>query len=289
MQIAVTAASGRLGRATLKALSARVELDRLVAVARRPEAVEMPGLAVRAGDYASVAGMSSALDGIDTAVCISAPVAGGADRLQLHRNVLEAAQAAGVRKVIYTSVIGNERGAETSFAPFQAINEATEEMLQRSGLEWIVARNGLYLDLDIQHIRHAQEHGRIYRNNGGAGRCGYISIAELGAALAALATSELCNGSVLNLVGELHTQAELVELVNAAYGLNVRYQPITLEENVARFMADERIAARGEAVARMLSGCFECMERGGFEVSSDFERATGRPPLSIPEQLATLR
>ncbi|MEE4185860.1 MAG: NAD(P)H-binding protein [Gammaproteobacteria bacterium] len=289
MQIAVTAATGRLGEATLRALSGQVAPDQLIAVAREPERVGLPGIAARHGDYASPDSLVAAFAGIDTVVFISAPVAGGSDRMQLHRNVIEAARQAGVRKVIYTSVIGNERAEQTLFAPFQAINRDTEALLQYSGLDWVIARNGLYLDLDILHIRKADTHGGVYRNNGGTGRCGYISIAELGAALAALATSDACNGTVVNLIGDLHTQAELVEFVNAAYGLNVSYEPITLEQNVARFMADERIAARGEAVARMLSGCFECIDRGGFEVNSDFERAVGRPPLSIPEQLATLR
>jgi len=289
MQIAVTAATGRLGQATLRALHDRVAADRLVAIAREPERVVLPDIVARPGDYASRASMAAAFAGIDTVVFISAPVAGGSDRMQLHRNVIEAAQQAGVRKMIYTSVIGNELAEDTLFAPFQAINRDTEALLQYSGLEWVIARNGLYLDLDIVHIRHADTHGGVYRNNGGTGRCGYISIAELGAALAALATDDSCNGSVVNLIGELHTQAELVEFANAAFGLNVRYEPISLEQNVARFMADERIAARGEAVARMLSGCFECIDRGGFEVNSDFERAAGRPPLSIPQQLATLR
>jgi len=289
MQIAVTAATGRLGEATLRALSGSVAADQLVAIARAPERVRVPGIVARHGDYASAEGMAAAFAGIDTIVFISAPVAGGSDRMQLHRNVIEAAQQAGVRKVIYTSVIGNERAEETLFAPFQAINRDTEALLQYSGLDWVIARNGLYLDLDILHIRHADTHGGVYRNNGGTGRCGYISIAELGAGLAALATSESCNGTIVNLIGDLHTQAELVGFVNAAYGLNVRYEPITLEQNVARFMADERIAARGEAVARMLSGCFECIDQGGFEVSSDFEQAVGRPPLSIPQQLETLR
>jgi len=287
-KIAVTAASGRLGHEILRSLLTRCQPEQVVAVARDPSRVQPGDIEKRPGDYASAEQMQTALAGLDTVVMISAPVAGGSDRLALHKNVIAAARAAGVRKLIYTSVIGNELAAATQFAPFQAITRQTEVELQASGMEWIVARNGLYLDLDLLHIRHAHAHGGVYRNNGAEGRCGYISIAELGFALAALACSDACNGQVLNLVGEAFTQAELVQFANQAYGLAVRYEPISAQQNFERFMADERIAARGEDVARMLTGCFEAIAAGAFDVPSDFAAAAGRPPLSILEQMAAI-
>ena len=286
--VAVTAASGRLGREILQSLLARCRSEQVVAVARDPSRVQVAGIDKRRGDYESSEQMQAALTGIDTVVMISAPVAGGSDRLALHRNVIAAAKAAGVRKLIYTSVIGAELATQTMFAPFYAINRQTEADLQASGMEWIAARNGLYLDLDLVHIRHANEHGGVYRNNGGEGRCGYISIAELGFALAALACSNACNGQVVNLIGDTYTQAELVQFANEAYGLSVRYESISAQQNFARFMADERIAARGEDVAKMLTGCFEAIAIGAFDVPSDFVKAAGRMPLSIPEQMAAI-
>lgn len=288
MKIAVTAASGRLGTATLEHLTHRVPRDNVVAVARNPSRVVARDIEKRVGDYESPEQMRAALDDIDTVVMISAPVAGGGDRLAMHRDVINAARQAGVRKLIYTSVIGNELAEDTYFEPFYRVNKDTERCLMESGLEWVVARNGLYLDLDLLHIRHAHEHGGVYRNNAGEGRCGYISIDELGFALARVAVTEHCDGMAVNLFGELHTQAELVALVSKALGLNVRYEPISLEANVARFMQDERIAARGEDVAKMLSGCFQCMEKGVYEVTSQFERAAGRPARPLSEQLAKL-
>ncbi len=288
MKVAVTAANGRLGTATLSELTGHLAPGDIVAVARDPARIQATGVEQRAGDYNSVEQMRAALDGADTVIMISAPVAGGGDRLTLHRNVIEAARQAGVRKLIYTSVIGNERAAGTYFAPFYDVNIATEQLVKESGLVWAIARNGLYLDLDMHHIRHADAHDGIYRNNAGQGRCGYISIAELGVALAGMATSDRCDGMTVNLFGELHTQAELVAFANEAYGLHVRYEPISLEANIARFMQDEKIAARGEDVAKMLSGCFQCMEKGAYEVPSHFERAAGRPAKPIPQQLAEI-
>lgn len=288
MKVAVTAATGRLGRAVLAELCARLPPGDVIAVARDPSRIDTPGVERRAGDYTAVEQMREALTGCDVVVMISAPVAGGGDRLELHRNVVTAAKSVGVSKLIYTSVIGNELAEGTYFAPFYHVNHATELLVQQSGLNWVIARNGLYLDLDILHIRHADTHGGVYRNNAGEGRCGYISIAELGYALAEIAVTDRCDGMAVNLFGELYTQAQLVAFANDAFGLSVRYEPISLEQNVARFMQDERIAARGEVVAQMLSGCFECMEKGAYEVASHFRRAAGRDALSIPEQLAAM-
>jgi NAD(P)H dehydrogenase (quinone) len=233
--------------------------------------------------------MTAALDGVDTVIMISAPVAGDSDRVAMHRNVIDAAKQAGARKIIFTSVIGDGREAGTYFEATQNVNRQAEQDIQASGLEWIVARNGLYLELDLVHIKLANVSGGVYRNNGGDGRCGYIGIEELAFALARLAVSDECNGEIVNLIGPTYTQAELVEMANQVFGLNVRYEAISVEENIKKFMANEQIAARGIQVAQMLSGCFQCIAKGAYDVTSDFERATGRPPKSVLEQMEQIR
>lgn len=288
MKVAVTAASGRLGQAILKKLADKLGPEQVIGVARAPERIEVPGIEKRKGDYQSTEEMTEAFRDIDTAIMISAPVTPGTDRVAMHRNVIDAAKQAGVRKMIYTSVIGNGDEVGTNFFATQQVNRQAEQDLEESGLDWIVGRNGLYLELDLAHIIRADAEG-VYGNNGGSGRCGYITIDELACAFTELATSDRCNGQVLNLVGENRTQAELIELANDVFGINVEYRPITVEQCVDKFMADETIAARGEEVARMLAGCFQCVEKGAFDVPSDFERAAGRPAKSTREQMEDVR
>jgi NAD(P)H dehydrogenase (quinone) len=285
--IAVTAASGRLGHAILRQLLEMTGPEQLLAVARDPAKVDVAGITVRAGDYNDVAQMTSALDGADTVLMISAPVVTGTDRVQLHRNVIEAAKAAGAKRIIFTSVIGGEAARGTLFGPAQEINLQAEADIAASGLDWAVARNALYVDLDLMHIRRAQDTG-VYRNNGGEGRCGYLSIDELAYALAKLAVNDAAKGRIYNLVGENLTQAELVGLACEVFGIDVRYEPWTSAENIARFMQDETIAARGEEVAKMLTGCFECIAKGAYDVPSDYEAAAGRPARSVREQMEAI-
>jgi NAD(P)H dehydrogenase (quinone) len=248
----------------------------LVAVARSPERVKIAGIEKRSGDYGAVASMTAALAGIDTAVLISAPIEKGTDRAQLHRNVIGAARAAGVHTLIYTSVIGIDAEGETLYSASQQVHRRTEAALRESGLASVILRNGLYLELDVQHIIAAERVG-VYANPGGMGRAPYITIDELAYASAQVAATPVRHhGALYNLVGECITQGELVAMTNQVLGLHVRYESMS-DEAYLRL----RTAERGEAVARMLTGCFQCIRMGAFEVPSHFEAAAGRPPKSL--------
>ncbi len=283
MKIAVTAASGNLGRLVVAELARTIGAENIVGVARTPEKIGIAGIETRGGDYSDAAIWPEVLEGIDTVVLVSSP-AGPWDRVQLHWNVIEGGVVAGVRKMLYTSVIGNGKEALTRYAPVAAINRQTEAHLQASGMEWVVPRNGLYLEFDVAHIIDADKTGGIFRNNGGEGRCGYISRAEIAYATAKLALDDKHNGTTLNLVGDCHTQAELVTLVNEIYGTRVRYAAITDDEYFAQLEP-----LRGKIVADMLTGCYQCIRNGAYDVPADFATAAGRRAKSLWQQIGEIR
>ncbi len=282
MKIAVTAASGRLGHALLRCLTEHAGVSDVVAVARNPARVQVPGIEKRPGDYQSADSMRAALHGIHTVVMISAPVAAGGERVGLHRNVIAAARQSGVQRVLFTSVIGNGLEMDTMFGATQQVNRQTEADLQGSGLEWLIGRNGLYLDLDLIHMRKANETG-VYTNPAGEGHCPYLSIDEIAYAYARLATDGRQVGQIYNISGEALSQAALLRLACEVFKLSVRYEVISDEECIARFGA--LMPERGEAVARMLTGCFQSIRAGAFDVPSHFREATGRPAKSVREMM----
>ncbi|MBL8200422.1 MAG: NAD(P)H-binding protein [Chromatiales bacterium] len=285
MTIAITAASGRLGHAILRELVRQGRAGDVVAVARDPRRVGVAGIETRPGDYGSLSGMTTALAGIDTVVMISAPVAGGGERIPLHRNVIEAARRAGVRRLLFTSVIGNGLEMATLFGPTQQVNRQTEADLQASGLEWVIGRNGLYLELDLVQMRKAQESG-IYSNPAGSGRCPYITIDEIAYAYARLAVDGQQAGQIYNITSENLTQAEILGMASEIFGLNVRYEAMSDEACIAKFRT--LMPERGEAVARMLTGCFQSIRAGAFDVPSHFREAAGRPPRTVRQMLEGL-
>lgn len=288
--IAVTAASGRLGRATLRELATQFPDRPRVAVARDPAKLEgLAGVEVRRGDYADVESMVAALQGVAAMVLVSAPAIGGSDRVVLHRNAIEAARRAGVRRVVYTSVIGNGTELQTGFAPTQRVNRQTEADLAASGLEWIVARNGFYLDIDVGHMLKANERG-WYESSSGDGRCGYISIAELAFATAQLVAGSRPAGRIYNLVGESISVPDLTRLANEVFGLHVECRLISDEEKLAGARRDLRILARGgEEIAQMFTGLMQGQRLGAFDVPSDFAAAAGRPCPSMRRMLEDLK
>lgn len=288
--IAVTAASGRLGRATLAALAAHFPQLPRVAVARNPaKLADLAGVERRVGDYGDVEAMTTALRGVTALVLVSAPAIGGLDRVTLHRNVLEAARRAGVRRVLYTSVIGNGIEMQTPFAATQSVNRQAEADLAASDFEWIVARNGFYLDIDVEHMRKADERG-WYASSSGDGRCGYISIAELAFATAQLVAGERPTRRIYNLVGECISVPELTRLANEVFGLHVEYRLISDEEKLATARHDLRVLARGgEEIAQMFTGLMQGQRLGAFDVPSDFAAAAGRPCRSMRQMLEDLR
>ena len=289
MKAAVTAASGRLGHALLEKLKREIGGENVVGISRDPSRIQVSGIDTRAGDYNDLEQSAAAFAGVDTAIMISAPVTPGTDRVEMHRNLIQAAKQAGVRKLVYTSVIGNGKEEDTFFYNTQKINRVAEDDLAGSGLEWAVARNGLYLELDTAHIIEAAADDGVYRNAGGDGRCGYITIDEIAEATVKMAIEDKHNGRIYTIAGEPATQAELVAGVADIFGLEVRFETCTPEETMAKLMEDPKIAERGEEVGRMLAGCFQCIAKGAFDVPPDFEAAAGRPCKSLEEMFTDIK
>ncbi|MBB4080579.1 NAD(P)H dehydrogenase (quinone) [Lewinella aquimaris] len=283
MKIAVTSASGQLGSAIVRQLINEVGEDHVVGIARTPEKASNLGVEIRKGDYNSRQQFDEALRGVDTVLLVS-----GMDdpqkRIQQHRNVIEAAKYNGVSKIVYTGIVGDE--TDTAFSPIVQSNRQTENDVRGSGLQWVIGRNGIYIEPDLEYIDHYVKDGEI-TNCAGGGKCTYTSRSELGCAYARMLLDEKHHGQVYNLVGEAITQARLAELLNRVYGTELTYRPVS----VAAY-AKERRTALGEFMGTVIAGIYEGIQNGAYDLRSDYERAAGRAhkaPLEMIKNLASVQ
>ena len=271
MKIAVTAANGKLGSAVVKELLKEIGKENVIGIVRTPEKASHLGIEIRKGDYNSRADFNSALIGIDSVLLIS-----GMDdpqkRIRQHRNVIEAAKQNKVRKIVYTSIIGNEE--ETAFSPIVKSNRQTEMDVKESGLKWVIGRNGIYIEPDLEYVDTYVKEGEI-RNCAGDGKCGYTSRDELGFAYTQMLLHDRHNGQTYNLVGEPMTQTQLAELINQEFNTNLKFKSVAVDE-----YEKERKAELGDFIGTVIAGIYDGIKKGVYDVPSDFEKAAGRPHKS---------
>lgn len=275
MKIAVTSASGQLGSAIAKQLIKEIGIDQVVAVARTPQKAQHLGVEVRKGDYNSKEELEKAFSGVDKVLLVSGMEAPD-KRIQQHRNVIEAAKSQGVKKIVYTSIIGDEEG--TAFNPIVMSNRQTEEDVRHSGMQWVIGRNGIYIEPDLEYLDHYIQAGEI-SNCAGEGKCGYTSRRELAKAYAHMLIEEQHNGNTYQLLGEPITQSTLSKLINKVYGTQLVFRDMSVEA-----YQEERTAALGEFLGTVIAGIYEGIRKGVNDVPSDFEKAAGQAHLS-PEDM----
>jgi len=267
MTIAVTAVSGQLGSAIAKTLVARRPGAPIIGIARSPEKARIKGIELRKGDYTDTPGMTAALSGVETLLMVSLNTAPDI-RTGQHQTAIGAAKAAGVKRVVYTSVQGAEAG--TAFSPVVQSNRQTEADLKASGMEWTIGRNGIYIEPDAEYIDSYARAGEI-ANCAGEGRCGYTTRGELAEAYANMLLGDGHVGRTYNLHGDALTQSELAAHMNRAFGTALRYRAMSVEE-----FREGRIAELGEMIGTIIAGIYEGIREGAMDRPSDFEAAAGR-------------
>lgn len=279
MTYAITAVSGQLGREIALKLIDTTGSGSVVGLARTPARADGLGIEVRPGDYDRPGDLRSSLEGIDALVLVSGMAAPG-DRIQQHRNVIEAAKAAGVRKIVYTSIQGPEEGA--AFSPVVRSNRRTEADIRASGLDWAIGRNGIYIEPDVEYIHSYRRKGEI-ANSAGDGKCGYTTRSELAHAYTALLTGSEHDGQTFDLNGMPITQVELAGYLNRAFGADLSYREMTPEAFVA-----DRIDELGDFIGPIIGGIYDGIRQGVYDRSGDFETVTGRPHQGWDDFFASL-
>ena len=149
MKVAITAASGKLGTEIVEATAALLSNENVIGLARSPEKAKHLNIEIRPGNYNDKEVLVSSLQSVDVVLLVS-----GIDvpdkRIEQHRNVIQAAKENGVRKIVYTSIQGAEEN--TAFSPIVQSNRQTEQDIRNSEMDWVIGRNGIYIEPDIEYV-----------------------------------------------------------------------------------------------------------------------------------------
>lgn len=276
--IAITGATGQLGRLVIEALLARgVPAETIVALARNPAKAEdlaARGVKVRLCDYDRSETLVPAFEGIERLVMISASEVGR--RVPQHQAVIDAVKRAGVQLVAYTSLLHADR----SPLGLGMEHSATEEALRASGVPHVLLRNGWYNENYAMSVPTALQYGALM-GCAGDGRISSAARRDYAEAAAAVITSEGQAGRTYELAGdESYTLSELAAEISRQSGKPVEYRNMSEDEYRGALIQ----AGLPEPVAAMLADSDVGASKGGlFDDGRALSRVIGRPTTPMSE------
>ena len=282
--IIVTGANGHLGRAIVQKLVQHVPASQVGVSVRDPaKASDLAalGVRVRRGDFADPASLSDAFEGASQVLIVSSNASAyGGDPLAQHHAAIEAARAAGTKRVVYTSHMAASRA---SLFPPMLDHAATEEMLDQSGLAWTSLRNGFYASSGLMFLGDAPKTGVL--EVPADGKVSWTAHADLAEAAAILLADEgRYEGPTPPLTG---AQAlDLADLAAAVSGLQSQpvHRQIVPDEDFQAKMAARSLPAH---VAGILLGFYRASRRGEFAaVDPTLESLLGRRPIRMQDVVA---
>ncbi|MCX4989152.1 MULTISPECIES: SDR family oxidoreductase [unclassified Streptomyces] len=279
MSIVVTGATGHLGRHVVDQLLEKTPAEQITAVVR--DEAKAAGLAAR-GVRLAVADYNTpeTFDGLFSAGDKVLLISGNEfdkGRVQQHRVVIDAARAAGVSLLAYTSAPGSLTAALADD------HRATEEVLLASGLPYTLLRNGWYHENYTENLAPVLEHNAVVQA-AGEGRIASASRADYAAAAVAVLTGEGHENKTYELSGdEAWGFAEYAAELSRQTGKEIAYHPVSPEA----FTGILTGAGLPKVFAGILAGVDTSIEKGELAVTTgDLSRLAGRPTTPIAESVA---
>jgi len=279
--IAITAATGQLGRLVIESLLERVPAAGIAALVRSPgKAADLAarGIVVRHADYDLPQTLDSALEGVDKLLLISSSEIGR--RVPQHGAVIAAAKNAGVKLLAYTSILHGER----SPLALREEHVLTEKKLVESQLPHVLLRNGWYTDNYTANIMGVLERGSLSGCEGD-GRISSAARADYAEAAAAVLTAaDGQAGRIYELAGDsAFTMSELAAEITRQAGKAVVYQPRTQADYQAALVA----ARLPEPLAALLAANGVGISQGGlFDDGHQLSALIGRPTTPLATTVA---
>ncbi len=279
-RLLITGAAGQLGLLTVNALLARVPASEIAVTIRKPQDAghfTTLGITARIADYDDSASLEQAFTGIERLLLISSNALG--QRVAQHRNVVEAAKQAGVRRLIYTSVLH----ADHSKLGLAEEHRQTEALIAKSGLAFVLLRNGWYTENYAAGASAAVQHGALF----GAAGDGLVSAAARAdyAEAAAVTLLSAAPARIYELAGDRSfTLQDFAAEISRLSGKNI---PYTNLDQVA-YEAALKQAGLPAGLAELLADSDAAAAQGAlFDESRALSKLIGRATTPWQETLAT--
>jgi len=283
MTILVTGATGHLGRLVIDSLIARGAAPATIIAGARDTAkaadLAERGVQVVALDYTAPDTVAAAVAGVDAVLLISGSEVG--QRTAQHRAVVDAAVAAGVAKLVYTSA----PKATTSDLVLAPEHKATEELIAASGIPAVILRNNWYTENYAGDLASARTSG-VLAASVGDGRVASASRADFAEAAAVVLLEDGHVGEVYELGGDVSwSYADLAAAIAEVIGRPVEYTPLSTEEHAAALEAIGLDAGTIGFVTALDAGI-----RDGALADTDgtLSRLIGRPTTPLIEGLRAI-
>lgn len=282
MKLLVTGATGKLGTKIVNALLKTVPANQLAVSVRNPEKAEgikTRGVEVRQGDFDRPETLDTAFKGIDRLLIISAD-GDNETRIRQHTNAVAAAERAGVKFIVYTSIV-NAQESKNMLAP---THKATEEAILKTGIPYSFLRNNWYLENESSSIQGVLA-GAPWVTSAGTGKVGWALQQDYAEAAAAVLAGNGHENTIYELSGKLFTQEEFASALGAVLGKEVPVQQVD-DASYAEIMKGAGVP---EFLIPFLVGIQKDIREGTLEIeSSDFEKLLGRPAIPLSEGLSQI-
>lgn len=279
----VSGAAGKLGRLVVEQLLARGYPGKIIAGTRDPAKLAgLAGVEVRKADFTDVAGLTAALAGVDRLLLISTDALGEPRRAQ-HFAAVAAAQAAGVKRIVYTSMPHPEPG---SVIPMADDHYPTEQAIKASGLAYTILRASWYAENLLASLPQALKSGQWF-SAAGEGRVSYLPRVDIARAAAGALISDEPGSRVLTVTGtEALTAREVAAIASELTGKPLDVVDVT----DAQFTAGLVTAGVPQHLAEFLT-TFEVGYRQGAlsMVTNAVEHLWGEKPQGLRDFLAANR
>jgi NAD(P)H dehydrogenase (quinone) len=279
MKIAVTGSTGHLGALVVEKLLERVQPGDVVALARNPEkaaSLKEKGVNIGIASYTDPESLKKAMAGVDRLLLVSSSEVG--QRAAQHKNVIDAAKAAGVKHIVYTSITH----ADTSANALAPEHKETEEYIVKSGMTYTILRNNWYIENYITYVDTAKNFGQI-AGAAGAGKVGGASREDYAEGAAVVLSTDGHENKIYEFTGDkAFDYNDLAKAIGEIIGKEVPYAEISVDA-MTKMLTE---VGMDEGTAGFYALLDKNIEEGTLDVvSPDLEKLIGRKTRTLKEVL----